>query len=467
MKSLVILVILICFPLNAQFHQPEAKKSIPNEFQAAIDTLFVSALKNPEQFCRTRMYKKLVSFYIEHPTIVSGQITQDSLNSLVQKAADGKKQEELFTYQLLLCIQVMSASKEAGCRSGFKAASLAFHTLKDPETAGSLYEHFTKLGCEYATDSLYYVKRYLEHDFPIEQMLKVSYYSKNQDEKEGYIQRLQNSLKKYDQTTLGVEVMHRIGDVYYSLRDFRKMRRWYLKVLEKAPKLARSTPIGYRMGIAKRFIKRQNIQFSVYGLYIIILVFLIFRIVTGKGIAVKSLFKRLGILFSIYLFLMFIAFFIDGRIIQNKIPEIMQDPVLKEIIVEPVVPFGILSISFLTLADILATGFLPVLFVLVFTAFKRPFSRPVLAGLTIILSLALWSHFGLRNIYNDFLETEGAFAGKRFLFPGELEFLLMESPEKVLKANPKLLKHENQDLKVFIKQQFPDGLEKAIQEKGK
>ena len=51
-------------------------------------------------------------------------------------------------------------------------------------------------------------------------------------------------------------------------------------------------------------------------------------------------------------------------------------------------------------------------------------------------------------------------AGARFLFPGELEELLVESPGKVLKANPDLLNSDNTDLKLFLKEKYPDGLKK-------
>jgi len=46
----------------------------------------------------------------------------------------------------------------------------------------------------------------------------------------------------------------------------------------------------------------------------------------------------------------------------------------------------------------------------------------------------------------------------RVIFSGELEELLLKDPQKILRANPNLLKTKNSDIPLFIKTHFPNGL---------
>ena len=417
---------------------------------SGLDELVSAAVSDPEKFCRTRRYKDLIALIRENPSARPAPADPGSPAA----PAGG------FVSSLVKFVRTLSSDKPAACAAGCDAASLAFRQLKDAGAGADLYGHLARLGCNAATDSLYYVNHYLKYDVPVERLLKVNYYSKHHDERKSYAERLEQALEKYGSTSRLTDLMHRIGDVYYSLKEFRRMRAWYVKVLERDPDRERNTPAGYRLGVAARHIRRQNLAFTVYGLYVVLALFLAFRIVRGGPCDARFCLKRAAVLSAVYLAVLVLILYVDGRIFHAKVKDIVGAPGTREFIVEPAVPLGFLQIDFTLLADAFATGLVPLLYVLAVLSLARPGSRTGLCCAAVVLACTLWTHFALRNIYSEFLETDGTFAGARFLFPGELEELLVESPEKVLKANPDLLNSDNTDLKLFLKEKYPDGLEK-------
>lgn len=449
MRSLIFFLLIIASSSNGQFYQDNKSEVKVYADQETIDNLFSRALRFPKYFCRSDEYKKFINVFAKNPGITSDIISSDSLKIII---TNSKNRKTIIASKLLLMVRNVANSDNINiCKSGLEAGSLTFRELNDPQTALTLYKAFSKFNCPDFADSITFLERYMEYDLPIKKIYDMAYTSTKISARIEYAVRLENALKKYDQTNLRISVIHRLGDVYYSTKDYRKSLKWYKKIKKAAPEIIRSTSIAYHYEIARNHVKRKNTLYIVYALYIIMAIALIIQSVMGQGFNIKTFSTQLGKTSVLYILFMLVLFFIDGLFLQGRIQKILSTPEAKKFLILPVVPLSMLNISFSVLLDTFLTGFLPVLFILLLNAFKKSFPKPVMILLLIIISVTSWTHYSLRNVYDELLKTKGTFSGVHFLFDGELEDLLIKNPKKALKANPALLESDNESLKNFLR----------------
>jgi len=184
---------------------------------------------------------------------------------------------------------------------------------------------------------------------------------------------------------------------------------------------------------------------------------------------VRLFFRKIVIFTSIYVSLAIVVLWLDTfsfpHIIQSvnaehlkmnptTFPGALISPTYG--LVLPLYPLGIKDSSMIYV--VLITGLLPVLVVVFYTSFRKAWNRWLLSVGIIVFSIALWLNFVVVYGTDVYSNSKMVLIKSRILFWGtEPEKLLIESPEKALRANPDMLKANNTDLKVFIEKNFPDG----------
>jgi hypothetical protein len=110
---------------------------------------------------------------------------------------------------------------------------------------------------------------------------------------------------------------------------------------------------------------------------------------------------------------------------------------------------------------LLFVGFAPLLVGVYCTSFRGFRPRWLSVAATLASVLAVWITLFFLRIEEDQKQYGWArITPARLYFDGELESVFRQYPEKVLHANPGILKSSNSDLKAFMDSYFPDGIDK-------
>ncbi len=116
----------------------------------------------------------------------------------------------------------------------------------------------------------------------------------------------------------------------------------------------------------------------------------------------------------------------------------------------PIAPFSVTDSTALSvLATLLALGLLPTVMALLYISVSRHVSLVILLLLITGTSAATWTHLIL-HATDERRRNRAIISNGHLYFPGELETLLLENPQKVLLANPAVEQSENEDLKKFL-----------------
>ena len=70
--------------------------------------------------------------------------------------------------------------------------------------------------------------------------------------------------------------------------------------------------------------------------------------------------------------------------------------------------------------------------------------------------MSTWSHFILFKVFDPKLNKLATTSNSHIYFDGELEKMLVDHPDKVLKAKPTLFSSGNEDLNLFVKENKPE-----------
>jgi hypothetical protein len=295
------------------------------------------------------------------------------------------------------------------------------------------------------------------------------------DERLAYAALCEKEAASIPLSSSGVRLYQRIGDIYYELdvvRYANKWGKWYRKAIAVVPSLKKDTPIGYRLEEYSKIRLRKNLVFCSFFIYGLMLVFLLIRIFPNPGaFDFRYFIKKTAVFLLLFAVLSFIVFAADSfffsrtiRVISNeKIttnPDLFPGAILSPVIpyVKPLVPLRMMDFEPApNAAIILLLGFLPAIIAVFYVSFKKPYNKLLLSSSIVVFILFLWMHYFLVTGTDMMFHPGIAITKSRVLYRGEPEKLLVENPLKALRANPDLLKTDNEDLKEFIKNEFPDG----------
>jgi hypothetical protein len=238
------------------------------------------------------------------------------------------------------------------------------------------------------------------------------------------------------------------------------MAKWYRKILEIDPSLEKTTPIGFRLSQHDRYSLRRNILFAVCGVYGLLFCFIFFNSLRNRRFFdLRYFLKTAGIWGAATVIAELLVLFKDAVLSSGIALKFTTQNASDMNMGLPAVPLSFLDSSNAMLAGIvLVIGLLPVLLVILYASFKKRSSR-IVAGMIAVLSAgALWTHFIILTSYDRILDPVAYIVQKRVWFSGELEKMLITDPQKVLRANPVVLKSGNQDLEEFLRVNYPEGL---------
>ena len=275
-----------------------------------------------------------------------------------------------------------------------------------------------------------------------------------------YVQECERAVARYSQTKLKAEIYRRIGDIYFTLNQFPAMETWYRRALAIDASLKKSTSIGFRLqGYSRIKLSRFGKLAALLVLAGVLGVILVHGVMSYRLIDWRFCIRKLSVCLLIYCLLVGIVFWVDGLAAAKWLLSLSAPEAGKLSIVQPVIPLSMVDGSSAgRAAQILLFGFVPVLVAVFYTSFRRPRSRRFLSVIVLLAFGSLWTHFYFAQVYGPVQDGDGFVRHGRFYLRGEPEELLIRDLPKALRANPDLLKSDNDDLEEFMKVHYPDGV---------
>ncbi len=297
-------------------------------------------------------------------------------------------------------------------------------------------------------------------DSALKRLLDMSVFPTTGPQGLAYARELEKALLQNPVPALKPEAFRRIGDIYYSEKRLSDMSKWYRMLLAIDPSLNATTPIGFRLGEYAHHVLRRNILFAVFFTYGVIIMLLFLRSFFAKGTFRPLYFlKRCVIYLVIFCALCIVVFALDAKWSSKAALSMTNSEAIRLATPKPIVPLSIIDSSApLRAGVVIFLGFLPVFLVIVYTSYKRPYSRWVISGLILLTAASTWTHFLIITTFDDLLAPKAVIQKTRVWFKGEPEDLLLKDPGKVLRANPDFLKSDNDDLEEFLEKHYPNGL---------
>jgi tetratricopeptide (TPR) repeat protein len=464
MNKAVTWFFLIIITLSAQVNETIRSSKTDNwintdEEATVYDSILVKeincALADPYRFIRRGGLGKLITTLKNNARIVIQVVPPDSLtDEKINSKKIRRNNYDRCVLHIIRYAQERNHNSEIAQQSLYTAALLAFRKIDNPKLALSIYELAVASGYKEASDQAEKIKYYLEHEHSFTSLLKEPWRRKKEKEKRAYISQLQEVLDKNSGSLLELKFSKQIGDVYYSMESYRPMIRWYRKAVAIDSTIEKETPIGYRMETGRKVLLRKSVLTGIYIIYCIIILIIIATIFRLKSLQGKLFLRRLLIGVPAFIIIAAITLFLDFKISSGTIASALSKSDV--FFPKPIVPFSIFDSSCIKdLSIILLFGFLPVLLSILYTSFRNNHSRKLLFILLPLTIISTWSHYIINKVYDERLNKRAVITKSHIYFDGELEKLLPSNPQKVLKANPNLLKSNNKDLEIFIKENKP------------
>jgi len=307
-----------------------------------------------------------------------------------------------------------------------------------------------------------------QNDSLVVLLLATTTFGATDEEAIAYVHDCEEAIAWAPNSPLKLDMDMRIGNVYYGLKQYRKMAPWYRKALSLNPSIEKTTAIGSRLHEFAIAAIRSYILMAAYVIYGILACFLLARCVSGWGrFQWLSFFKRATLYLTLFCVVAGLVFLADIRMSERAAFTITTGELHRlwsDSLVKPFIPLSIIDARpWYRAAIILALGFLPIGIALFYTSYRKPYSRRGLFILVCLAILSTWTTFFVVTAFDGQLNPTAIIMKTRLWYKGEPETLLLQEPKKALRANPDLFKSDNEELREFLKKNYPEGLN--LQEK--
>lgn len=437
---------------NATKKQDNEKGSLDSVITREIE----SAFGEPYRFIRTGRLERLLTLLKNNTGIDIQVIPPDSLrDEKINSTTFRRNYYDRCVLNTIRYAQTRKTNKDAASKSLFNAALIAFNNLDRPKLALAMYELAEASGYGDAVEQVKKVQHYVKHDLPHAALLNVSWRSKSEEEKLNYADQLEDILRRNPDTMLKLKFSRQIGNVHYSMEKYGLMMKWYQKAAAIDSNIVKDTPVGYRMNIGKKVMLRKKMIFVIYTIYVIMIIILLLRIFRSRDFLLKLFLRRIIIGFPAFLCIAVITFLLDFAITSGSIEAVLAGSDV--VAPKPIVPFSVFDNSFMKgLMIILILGSLPILISIFYTSFKKQISKMSVILILFLTVVSTWGHFILCKVFDPKLNKLAATSNSHIYFDGELEKMLVDNPQKVLKAKPTLFSSGNADLNLFVKENRPE-----------
>ena len=427
--------------------------------RAAMDSVLhkeiTDAFTNPYRFIRTGRLERLIHALKGTGNTAIKVMPPDSLTyGNINSPRINRNNYDRCVLNVLRYAHIRGVDSDGARQSLLLAGLLAFRKIDNPRLALAVYELALASGYNDASKLKDDMAYYINHDLPHLSLLKEPWHKKSDTEKRAYVAQLKEILKKNPESLLSLKFSKHIGDVYYSMAKYRPMIQWYVKAVSIDSTVAKETPVGYRIAMGRKILLRKRlitITYLIYGILLLALVFLFYRF---RPFCVSRFLRKALIVIPLFLVIGTVTLFFDFAVTAGGITKSLENATLY--FARPIVAFSVLDVSCLSdLGIIVLLGMLPVLVSLVFTSFEHKTAKKALFVMLPILIVSTWGHYILYRVYDDKMLKQAVMTRAHIYFDGELETMLMENPEKVMRANPQLFKSNNSDLDIFVRENKP------------
>ena len=248
---------------------------------------FKEGFRNASKFFRENRLTKLSTLLSNNPDFEDIIVSTDSISQFLNYPRTYRYHAIRCLANIALFAQYRNLNQAIAKNSLFDAADILFKRLNRPEDTRLLYKLGKESGIQGIEKYLEIVEKYLINDKPFEKILNINWYTFDKKEKLEYAKKLKRYLKENPNTLLKPRIENNLGDVYYSLYQFRSMKKWYEQAIISDPFLKRNSPAGYRITWGKRRINYQNI---ISGSYIFIFIIYLTTIIIILPTIIKNLY---------------------------------------------------------------------------------------------------------------------------------------------------------------------------------
>jgi hypothetical protein len=422
-----------------------------------VRQLLLSGFDDPDHFFRSNAYSEVLKLLVGRPDFAFSVFPYDSL---IEGMKRGRRQYEL-SLTALCGIACFAGDRKAGCGPLLESGSIVAWMLEKHEQGLSIFSHAQKAGCASAADSVLRLRSFIENDREIARLLSV-------DMPEGkalqtYTSTLEKAFSRHPNTTLKKQVFLRLGDCFSALKRYSRMKKWYSKAVVIDPALYDLTLIRYRLEIYAHLQMKQGFlaTAAVLGCFVFFLMMFLATVKRGS-FDVRYFFGKLAVFTVIFGICSVGVVSTDVQQARHLFHEQGSSEAIKRGVTEPVVVLSMLDSLFIKKGVwLLFVGFAPLLVGVYCTSFRGFRPRWLSVAATLASVLAVWITLFFLRIEEDQKQYGWArITPARLYFDGELESVFRQYPEKVLHANPGILKSSNSDLKAFMDSYFPDGIDK-------
>jgi hypothetical protein len=307
-----------------------------------------------------------------------------------------------------------------------------------------------------------------QNDSLVVLLLATSTFGSTEKEAVAYVHDCEKAIAHAPNSPRKLDMYMRIGDVYYGLKQYRHMAPWYRRALSLNPSAEKATIIGLRLHEFAIDAIRSYILMAAYVLYGILACFLLARCISCWGWFHWLSFSKRGTLYlTLFCVLAGLVFLVDIRMSEKAAFTITTGELHNlwpGLLIKPFIPLSIIEAQpWHGAAIILALGFLPIAIAIFYTSYKKPYSRRLICILVCLAIISTWTNYFIVSAFDGQLKPTALIMKTRLWYRGDPETLLLRDPRKALHANPDLLKSDNEDLRAFLRKNYPDGL--RLQEK--
>jgi hypothetical protein len=283
-----------------------------------------------------------------------------------------------------------------------------------------------------------------------------------------YVRRCEAAAFQYPESPLRVMLYKQIGDVYFECNNIRyapQWHKWYNMAVALDGAISKNTPVGFRLGEYHKIAARKNcIAFAVAFECLVLLYVLGFGLKNRKSLDGLLFLKKCVMYLAVFALASAAVFFLDALLLM-KIIAAGHDPFAAAFVksatvfVKPFIPLSGMDFSAAgRAAMVLCLGFLPILLAAFCSSFSCPPRRGMTAILVVVATVAVWAHFVAVTAFDKGGNSRVFVTGTRIVYRGEPEKLLLDNPQKALRANPGILQSDNPDLKEFMEDHYPKGI---------
>lgn len=370
------------------------------------------------------------------------EISLKQLDSIRNYSIQFEQTINHFMLGLISYGHLRNSAPQKACDIIKNTALVAKTDLGSPKLALEILRLAQLSKCNAIANTIDSLQFFIVNDLELSKLLGITWTDKSHDDKKIYQDELFKAIEKYPHSSLISKAMISICSIFYWFNDYANTKKWGERALKKYPELAKWGPLQDQLQFARNHVWKKRALNTFIFIYVICAVILILRgFQSGWQIDYKWLLKKTIFIVPVFLLLSWVIFKWDSAASVAPSQTLTTFTVLpKQSIFPPIVPLSIMDTTYMPNAFlVLLIGCAPVLFNLLYVAFKKEFSRLRLGFITVIIMATSWTHFFLIKGYDQEMMPEIMFTKSRIFLNADLDTLMLKHPKSLNKKKNQVL----------------------------